>query len=246
METNYKALLIDDYLSGELDKLRLSEFNETLRMNSNFAEEVEFQKEVFEAIGDENKMLLRNTLNELRERESKKFIINFYSWKTQAIAATIAVLLLIGGGLTFNLTNTTPTNQSLYSDYFAPESALLTVRSNATDHTAVEKGMLLYVQEKYEPAIEIFKTDPDNLIGKLYSGFSYMKLENYNKAELLFLDIVQNNDNLFVDQAEWNLGLCYLISGKEIEANKIFTKIADGSTVYKSKASKLLSEKGNN
>jgi len=104
----------------------------------------------------------------------------------------------------------------------------------------------LYVQEDFEQAIITFSKEPENIIGILYTGFSYMKTNEYAKAEAQFLSIIQMNDNLFVDQAEWNLGLCYLVSGKEIEATKIFSKIAEGTTVYNSKASKLLLEKGNN
>lgn len=246
MKTDYRTSLIDDYLTGELDDRRLSEFDNTLKMDSNFAMEVELQMEIFEAIRDERKMLLRNTLSELRKKESRKFFINLHSWKVQAAAASIAVLLLIGGGLTINLSTTTPTNESLFSEYFNPESALLTVRSNSGSYTTIEQGMLLYVQEDFEQAIITFSKEPENIIGILYTGFSYMKTNEYAKAEAQFLSIIQMNDNLFVDQAEWNLGLCYLVSGKEIEATKIFSKIAEGTTVYNSKASKLLLEKGNN
>ena len=240
MKTDY-TLMIDDYLAGELDYDEMSEFEKALKMDSNLEMEVEFQKEVFAAIRDE-----RNTLNGIRRRESKRLTISFNSWKVQAIAAAITVFILIGGGITLDLINSTPSSQTLYSEYFNPESALLTVRSNGNDYSAVEMGMLFYVQERYETAIETFNSVPDNLTGKLYTGFSYMKLEKYDKAEVQFNEIIQNNDNLFVDQAEWNLGLCYLVSGKENQAKELIAKIAQGNTVYKDKAHKLLVEMGNN
>ncbi len=163
-----------------------------------------------------------------------------------AAAAAITIFLLIGGSLSINLFTSTPSDQSLYSEYFNPETTLLTVRSGVTTSAAIEKGIILFNQEQYESAIVAFHSEPGNFTGKLYTGFSYMKLEQFDKAEMQFLAIIQNNDNLFVDQAEWNLGLCYLASGKEPQAKQVISKIAESNTAYSGKAEKLLLEMGKN
>ncbi len=49
-----------------------------------------------------------------------------------------------------------------------------------------------------------------------------------------------------IDQAEWNLGLCYLNTGKSDKAKQIFQHIANTQTNYKNKALELLDEMGSN
>jgi hypothetical protein len=67
-----------------------------------------------------------------------------------------------------------------------------------------------------------------------------MKLEKFELAETPFIEIIDNKDNLFVDQAEWNLGLCYLRSGKAMKAENLFVRISRGNTVYKKNANQIL------
>ncbi len=70
------------------------------------------------------------------------------------------------------------------------------------------------------------------------------KLTNkkYEHAEALFIDIINDNDNLLVDQAAWNLGLCYLVNGKTTKAKEVFSKISVGNTIYNKDASNILQE----
>lgn len=242
MKNSHSEQLIDDYLSGLLNVNDLNKFNDTINNNMELAKDLEFQQEIFDAIRDERKREIRTTLNHIHRKNTQRTSLNIYSWKLQAVAAALVVLIVTGGLLGSFLTNNTTTNQSLYTEYFNPETSLLSVRSYENIDSNLKEGMFYFEQGKFEKAISIFQIEPNDLLGKLYTGFSYMKLEEYPKAESQFKDIIKDQDNLFIDQAEWNLGLCYLNSGQLQEAKKIFERIAVGNTVYNKDADHILNE----
>lgn len=207
----------------------------------NLTDDTRFQQELFEAIKDEKKREIRKTLNQIHHKNTRKTRISIYSWKLQAVAAA-AVILLVSGGLIGDFFTSTPIQQSLYSEYFTPDNSILSVRSFDAVDLKLKEGMKYYEQGNYTEAISSFQIEPENLLGRLYTGFSLMKLEKYEKAEAFFVAIIADKDNLLVDQAEWNLGLCYLINEQETEAVELFTKISAGNTVYRKDASKILQE----
>jgi len=106
--------------------------------------------------------------------------------------------------------------------------------------------MQYFEQKNYDKALNAFKLDTDNVVVKLYSGFSYMELQQYDQAINEFEDIIDHNDNLFIDQAEWNLGLCYIITNNTDQAIEILTKITNSNTIYNIRAQQLLEDMGNN
>jgi tetratricopeptide (TPR) repeat protein len=246
MRRELKEAVLERYLAGDLAGAELSDFEKLLLVDEGLAAEVRFQKELFEAILDEKKSSLRATLNNIHNGRNIKSKFRIYSWKTQSIAATILVTILLGGSLLFNQVFNSSTEQKLFNQYFQPESTILTVRSAGAPMSAIEKGMSFYELEEYEKAISAFSIDSDNLLGKLYSGYSFMHLEKYNFAEEQFIAILNNRNNLLLDQAEWNLGLCYLKTGESDKAKNIFDHIAKTQTNYKNKALELLNEMGSN
>jgi tetratricopeptide (TPR) repeat protein len=88
----------------------------------------------------------------------------------------------------------------------------------------------------------MFDMEPGNLLGKLYSGISYMELNDFEKAMGYFNFIIQHKDNLFIDQSEWYLSLCYLKTNRMEEASRLLDKIANERGVFKTKAQMLLNE----
>ncbi len=243
MRKKTSTLQIDEYLYDTLSKNELLDFKDMITHDKELADELHFQEEIFEAIKDERKRDIRETLNQIHS-DANKPRLNIYSWKLQAVAAAV-VILLVSGGIIGDFYANKPINQELYSEYFSPENALLSVRSQETFNTKVKEGMYYYEQEKFTEAISFFLSEPDNLLGKLYTGFSLMKLEKFEQAESPFTEIIDNKDNLFVDQAEWNLGLCYLRSGKTTKAESLFARISDGNTIYNKDANQILRELNN-
>jgi tetratricopeptide (TPR) repeat protein len=207
------------------------------------------ESDFFGAIQDEHKMALRETLLDVHYKESQnnnKYVISIMSWKVQSIAASIAIFLLVGASFLFNM-NDSMTNEEIFGQYYTTENAILTVRSNtAAEYSPVNDGLKYFDQQNYEKALYAFELAPENVVAKLYAGFTYMELKQYDQAIIKFKDIIDQKDNLFIDQAEWNLGLCYIITNNTDQAKEILAQITNSNTIYNIRAQQLLEDMGNN
>ncbi len=242
-----KTILIDKYITGKLEDTELWEFKADMEKDADLAREVKIRQEIYNTINNKQKMELLNTLSNIQQRSKRKTkIINLYSRQVQAIAASIIVLFAIGAGILTNQLGDTNLNTQLYNEYFADEGSLITTRSEVVSDDAVETGIRLFDSQQYQKAVTILELNPENVTARLYAGLSYMKLEQYDRAEDQFEYILEQKDNIFIDQAEWNLGLSYLAGNKTNEANKIFAKIASENGAYSAKAGEILTQLKNN
>ncbi|MEE4259981.1 MAG: tetratricopeptide repeat protein [Bacteroidales bacterium] len=204
--------------------------------------------EFLQAIQDEHKLALRDTLVSIHNKESQNsnYVISIFSWKVQSIAASIAIFIMVGASFLFNM-NSTTTNQEIFSKYYTTENSMVTVRStNVADFSPVNDGLKYFDQQNYQKALTTFQLAPDNVVASLYSGFSYMELKQYDQAIVAFKNIIDQKDNLFIDQAEWNLGLCYVATDNTDQAKQLLTKITNSNTIYNIRAQQLLEDMGNN
>ncbi len=72
------------------------------------------------------------------------------------------------------------------------------------------------------------------------SGVSNMELSQYKMASGSFKKVLDHNDNLFIEDAQWYLGFCYLKTENTNKAIDQFTKIAISTSSRKEKARKIL------
>jgi len=98
------------------------------------------------------------------------------------------------------------------------------------------QGMQFYELQDYSTALEMFNKTPENIMGRLYSGLSHIELGEFSKAIIDFKFVIKQNDNLFIDQAEWYLALCYLKTNQTKEAVNYLEKIAGDRGFFKTKA----------
>lgn len=236
MKTYSKTEYIERYLDGQLKDGELWEFRVELEKNPDFAKQVKLQKEINETLSDTNKLRLRKQLNSSYNKTQRLQVI--YQWKYQ-IAAAVTILMLIGSGLTLDIINSGSSidNYALYQENFNPDNSLFTVRAgNSTLNADFENAIEAYNNEDYLKAIKILAPQSNNMAAKLYSGFSFMKLSDFDNAINNFNTVIEDNNNLFIDQAEFNLALCYLAKDNSNEAIKILNNIIDKETVYSKKA----------
>ncbi len=236
MKTYSKTEYIERYLDGQLKDGELWEFRIELEKNPDFAKQVKLQKEINETLSDTNKLRLRKQLNSSYYKTQRLQVV--YQWKYQ-IAAAITILMLIGGGLTLDIINSGSSidNYALYQENFNPDNSLFTVRAeNSNLNAEFENAIEAYNNEDYLKAIKILAPQSNNMAAKLYSGFAFMKLSDFDNAINNFNTVVEDNNNLFIDQAEFNLALCYLAKDNSKEAIKILNNIIDKETVYSNKA----------
>lgn len=240
---------IDRYLDGELSGEELRWFEKELESNSDLAEELKLHREVNQVIREKDVLDLREQLDTIHatiepEHErvlARKVLQNKY---TRIAAATIAVLIA-AGFLVNNLLDKPADSEKLFVKYYERPDLSVTIRSNTTINEAFQEAISLFNDERYAEALPLFEKvilmDGENMKAHIGAGISHMETDETGKAENSFKTVITHNDNLYVDQAEWYLGLCYLKVDNEAMAKVQFDKIASGDYTFKKKeAGKIL------
>ncbi len=237
--------IIERYIKGELKDGDLWEFRKALEVDAELANDYRLYKMFHSQLNDSGKRQLYLTLNEIHHPAKTASISRrIGDYRIAVIAAAIALLFGLGV-LMFGMFNNS-TNQQLYANYFQPDKTIITVRSaSATTGEAIINGMTFYEAGDFTSALAYFEKEPDNLLGKLYGGIALMELKNFERATAHFSHIIDHNDNLFIDQAEWYLSLCYLKTNKSKDAIAMLEKISGERGVFKTKAQMLLKDMKN-
>jgi tetratricopeptide (TPR) repeat protein len=238
--------LISRYLEGEMDPIEATGFEEALENNPELKEELDLYREVDNAIADSEVLDLRAQLDEIHEelspqlekltRKSSKRVLRY------AVAASIAVIISLGTySLFFNKVN----NNKIVSEFYKPYDVTLVNRS-ANDHIIplMREALYKYENKEYREAVTLFRkileVKPEMTASYLYSGISYMELKEYVNAEKSFNAVIEHNDNLYIEQAEWYLGMVYLLTDQKEKAREQFLKIKEVDGYYSKAATKIL------
>lgn len=234
----------EKYVKGELQEGELWEFKTLLETNAELAAEFSLYQQVEQSVKNSKKNRVFDTLENIHQQnQTNKSHKRIYLRSSRVFAAAASILILLAAGIGLIWMQSHQSTNAIFTQYFEPETAAFNVRSsNSSIEQPVLQGMQYYELHDYDAALEMFDKAPNNLMGKLYGGLSLMELGDFDKATAKFQAIIQHNDNLFIDQAQWYLGLCYLRTSKQKQAVEMFTSIADQNGVFKTKAQKILRE----
>ncbi|WP_127344763.1 hypothetical protein [Ancylomarina longa] len=243
-DTNFDR--IEDFLDGELSNEQLKEFEKNLLDDSDLQLELSLHEEVEDAIMEQDVMDLRNKLESIETppTETKKRKYKYLS-KWNITAASLA--LLIGLGSLMYLTNhkSSYSNDKVYSNYYKPYNVVINTRSSdVTVDNLLVSALKSYESKDYRTALSLFKKildkDSTNITGNFYSGVSNLEINEYSKANKNFDRVMRHKNNLFIEQTEWYLGFCYLMTNERDKAIVQFNSIAKGNSFYKTKAREIL------
>ena len=242
---------IERYLNKSMEKDELTWFREEMKVNPSLAEEVQMQKEIGEAILNDETLAFRARISSMFEKEEtgkpEKERKSFRMPHAVRVAvASLAAFMIFGTGLYIYTHRTIPADK-LFEMYYEPYDGLMNVRSsNSQVADLLVTAMQKYENREFESALLLFETvlatDMNNITSRFYSGISYMETERFNVAEKSFTGVIDHNDNLFIEHAEWYLGLCYLMTGEKEKAQELLKSIA-GSDGYYSRSARQLARK---
>jgi len=239
-----KNLKIEEFIDGNLTDKELQEFLILDETNPDINKDIAFRTEINNAISDINYMELHKMLiNQGKNQEltSKKIKFQHKILKTWYFAAASFSLILVVGGLWFMLSNKPFSKERLMSKYYKPVNPVLLVRSVEVNTDApLIKDFNPNQQNDWNNALEYFSSLDNQITAKFYSGVCYIELEQYNKAIDSFEYVINDNDNLFVEQAEWYLGLIFLMNNQKNLAIEQFEKISDSKSYYSNQAKEIL------
>jgi tetratricopeptide (TPR) repeat protein len=239
---NKNRHLISRYLCGELDFQEAARFEEILSSDMDLQKEMKLYQDVDKAVQDTEVLNLRLQLESIHSemlhqpargiRPAHRRLLRY-----AAVAASIAVIVGIGIGL-FQ-------ESSLTERFYRPYNVTMVNRSSemSVDFT-LREAMKKYENKEYKEAVILFErviaAEPDMLSNFLYSGISYMEIKEYNHAEKSFQCIIDHKDNLYVEQADWYIGFCYLLTDRREKAYKHFNKLANENGYFSEKAKEIL------
>ena len=107
------------------------------------------------------------------------------------------------------------------------------------------EAVIKFQQKDFKTASVLFKNildnDNSNIAVLFYYGISSIETQNYENSINAFKTIIEQNDNLYIEHAEWYLGLCYLKNNQKNEARDQFEAVAtDPDNFHQQEAKDIL------
>lgn len=237
---------IEDFLDGDLSENQLKEFEKDLLDDSDLQMDLDLHMEVNQAIMEEDVMDLRNKLEAIETPPSPTQKRKFkFLTKWNITAASLALLIGLGSLMYILKNPSSYSKNQIYSNYYKPYNVVLNTRSSDVmiDNLLVT-ALKSYETKDYRTALTLFKKildkDSTNITGNFYSGISNIEINEYSKANTNFTRVLKHKNNLFIEQSEWYLGFCYLMTNEKEKALKQFHIIAQGNSFYKTKAVEII------
>jgi tetratricopeptide (TPR) repeat protein len=172
--------------------------------------------------------------NKKRKYSRKKFIL---------LSTVIIFFILFFQFLSIEIHNT-----KLYKNFYYPYYAIDVTRSESSTDTLRILSQFINNKE-YVVALNFIKKipiDKYNVVTHFYLGVIYQETKDYRNAIEQYEIVIKDNDNLFIEQSKWYVGLCYMKINQNKKAIERFDELAQNSSFYKSNAEELLKILKNN
>jgi tetratricopeptide (TPR) repeat protein len=243
-QINYSEF-IERYLDGEMTGQELIWFEKELDSNKWLQNELNLRKKVNQAILDESSMKYKDELEEAyaayidddkgSSDRKRKFIV-----AGSALISVVAGVILI-----LSLTGKQYTNEQLFDRYYKSYEPNTTFRSADNElNSDLVLAMKFYENREYHEALKLFErilvNDPSRIGLNFYSGVSQMEIENYELAGKSFDKVIDDRYNMYIEQAEWYLSLCYIVTGQDDKAAHLLEKIINDNGYYRKNARSML------
>jgi len=244
MKTIDFSYFIERYNANEMSDAERQWFEKEIDGNEKLRDEISLRKRTDEVLLDQNIISLRNKLFEIeRRREGNKHVINTKRPVYLKYAAIIAGLAIIGNIYLFSGKNLSSDEimDRYYNSYEPPTTERSSQPITNDDFTL---AMEFYKTHDYKNAAiyfsKVVESDSKNMYSVLLNGISNFENKKYPEAKQSFGRVIDNHDNLYLDQAQWYLALCYVKTDEKEKAVKLLEIIKKEGGVYKDVAKKII------
>ncbi len=243
MKTIDFSYFIERYNAGEMSEAENHWFLKEINGNEKLRREVILRKNTDEVLKNQNIMSLRGKLSEIEKKREANIPIRKSKKPVYLKFGVIALLVLIGTIATFSgkkLSNDEILNR-FYKSY---------------EPTTETRSGLLRTNDDFTQALEFFKTndfknaaiyfskvvesEPRNMYSNLLNGISNFENNKYPEAKRSLGIVIDDNNNLYIDQAQWYLALCYVKTDEREKAIQLFEIIRKEGGIYKNDAKKII------
>jgi tetratricopeptide (TPR) repeat protein len=245
MKTIDFSYFIERYNAGEMSEDEVKWFRKELEGNQKLREEVNLRKRTDEVLRKQDIISLREKLSAIEKSRQKKISIHKTKKKPAYLkyAAVVAVLVAIGTLAIFsdrNLSNDEILTR-FYKEYAPPTAQRTGTLSTNADFTL---ALEYYNTHDYQQAASLFnkvlKNNPEDMQSALLKGVSNFEFKKYPEAKQSFVDVISDNNNLFIETAKWYLALCYVKTDEREKAIQHLEEIKSEGGIYKNDAKKII------
>lgn len=241
-----KEELINGYFENSLTSAQLQELERLYSTDLDFAQQLDYEKELRKALKSNERNEIRNMFNELKpskeaNEKKKSLVVQLRPWM---MAASIVLLVGICSWLLlFNTPNQSP--EELYKIHFAPyENVVHPIERGVEIEDLKTRAFTAYENEEFEKALALFKElnnkSTDSYL-QFYEAIVLMQLEKHDEAIPLLENYIAADGEL-KQRAQWYLSLSYLKT-KQLDKSKSLLMQLTRQDGFKSKeASNLLKE----
>jgi tetratricopeptide (TPR) repeat protein len=225
------------------------QFADELSINPDLQAELNLIAELDAAFNEpditELRASLRTLTNDMAIAEEKSFMpdtAHFGDFRRLKTAAAIMVMLL---GISLLVRYAVNPRNSLDQLLQDTPDAMTTFRSAMPEvNSQLYTGFEQYNNADFSGALltfqKVLEVDGTNAAARFYTGASHQHLENFERAVSAYNQVISHKDNLFVEQAEWYMGLCLVQLGENDKAGLIFEAIISREGFYAENAASLL------
>ncbi len=246
MKTIDFSYFIERYISGEMNNAEKEWFQKELDGNEQLRKELLLRKRTDNVLKDRDIMALRNKLSGIEKKRAAEVLSQDRTRKKRSYlnyAATIAgVIIILGIAL---ISGKKPNNDAIISKYYStyvPPAPQRSLAIKANDNYIM--GLKCYNEGEYAEAIDLFSkvpTDDIKYIDAVFlCGISCCETGEFKEAEQSFQQVIMDNENYYMEDAKWNLALCYIKTGKSDLAFNQLKIVEKEGGIYSDNARKII------
>jgi predicted transcriptional regulator YheO len=239
---------MEGYIYNELSDEEMALFEAELSANQDLLSEIDLIRNVDQALMESDVVQLRHKLQEIsgeiasRKRTERSFVARIKVRKMVLSSVAASLILLLG--LTGILSSRSSEGELYEKFYSAYQTTGIARSSGVSSNQSLTLALQKFDSQDYEAALrllqDVVSRDDDNMVGHFYSGVSFQETGKYQNAIREYETVIIDKDNLFVEQANWYIGLCYLQTNENKKAYRQFKKIAQHDGFYQLKAQAIL------
>ena len=244
MENIEFTRFIERYLDNKMEPSERKWFEKEMEGNLWLKKELELRRKANEITSNFDAVKLREKLQKAEMRHRNESVIGKAVKKVPVNYAAIFIGLIIISTLVLlsgNSLNIRSFTGKALDDYNA-----LTIHRSGDINVPAEltRGMELSRQGKYNDAIQQFEMlvdgDQSSIQSNFLNGMANMQIDEYRKAIESFDIVISHNDNMFIEDASYYMGLSYLNIEENEKARTILEGLISSDSRYRKSAKKAL------
>jgi tetratricopeptide (TPR) repeat protein len=238
------SYFVERYVTGDMNDDEKKWFEKELEGNEKLRKDVELSRSTDEILKKRDIALLRSKLSEIEKQHQISIPVN----KTRKpvylkYAAVVTGLALISSVVIFS--GRTLSSEEIIDRYYKTYEPPSTQRSALTiSNSDFTMALDLYNTHNYEKAAILFnkvlKTNPKDMQSTLLYGVANFEDKKYPDAKQSFVNVINDNNNLFIESAKWYLALCYVKTNDKEKAVQQLKMIKSEGGIYKNDAKKII------